>query len=87
MENKDTEPRTATMSASISNYNSTNSLVFLAKCTFNQSANCSLPCYIMKKRKYRNEDEKILMGFKKFNDCQKDNLCTVSSYMEENSCK
>ena len=26
---------------------------------------------------------RILMSFKKFNDCQKDNPCTVSSYMEE----
>ena len=37
----------------------------------------SLPCYIKKKGKYRNEDEKILMSFKKFNDCQKDSPCAV----------
>ena len=45
---------------------------------FNGRSNSSLPCYIKKKGKYRNEDEKILMSFKKFNDSQKDNPCVVS---------
>ena len=29
---------------------------------------------------------RTLMSFKKFNDCQKDSPCAVSSYKEENSC-
>ena len=54
---------------------------------FNEKGDYSLPYYIKKKGKYRIEDEKILMSFKKFNDSQKDNPCAASSYMEENSCK
>ena len=40
-------------------------------------ANCSLPCYIEKKRSTEMRT-RILMSFKKFNDSQKDNPCTVS---------
>ena len=53
---------------------------------FNERANCRMLCYIKKKRN-TGMRTRILMSFKKFNDSQKDNPFTVSSYMEENSCK
>ena len=53
---------------------------------FNERVNCSLPCYIKKKRN-KGMKTRILVIFKKFNDCQKDSPYVVSSYMGENSCK
>ena len=44
---------------------------------FNERANCSLPSYI-KKKGNTGMRMRILMSFKKFNDCQKDNPCAVS---------
>ena len=45
-------------------------------------------CPVTLRRKETTEMRtRILMSFKKFNDCQKDGPCPVSSYMEENSCK
>ena len=53
---------------------------------FNKRENCSLSRYI-KKKWNTGMRMRILMSFKKFNDCQKDSPCAASSYMEENSCK